>query len=575
MVSVSEADAVVVDADDAELYEQAPCGYLTVRDDGTIIRVNDTFLTWAGYEREQLLGTRWQRLLPVGDRMLYSTHALPQLRLVGVSYENAIEIVAADGSRRPALYNASRVAAKGERPPLTRIIVFSARERRRYEKELLAALRRAEESDVQRRKAESELRHRESHDPVTDLPNRFGLVQQLTDALPSDSALAVCVIHLDQLEEVRDTLGRSAADMLVQVMVAKLQGSIRDSAILGRLTLDDLAIVDRVNHPDDGAKMAQRVLALTNEPITVDGIDIVTGATVGITVSSPLDDDPEAVLRRADVAMYRAKARDRGGWQLHEYQPHPAVNRLRLLGDIRQGIKNEQFVLHYQPQYDARSGSMVGAEALVRWQHPGRGLLAPGDFIAVAEQSGLINELGAQLLDSAVAQAARWNAGRAAPLAISVNLSARQLIDPNLTTVIQESLERHGLPPSQLTLEVTETALMTDIAAAIDILAALQATGAQISIDDFGTGYSSFTYLKRLPVHELKIDQSFVSGLGTDAADTAIVASCIKLAHAVGKQCVAEGVETPLQRRLLTEMGCDLLQGFLLGRPVPPELLQG
>lgn len=285
-------------------------------------------------------------------------------------------------------------------------------------------------------------------------------------------------------------------------------------------------------------------------------------------------DTPEQLLRHADIAMYKAKSLGRNTWHLHDsHVVDPAAGKLRIIGELRHGIDRAELRVHYQPRIELSSGRVHSAEALVRWQHPVRGLLQPVQFVDIAEESGLIRKLGAWVLDEAVRQAVRGHAAQPhqTPLEMAVNLSLRQLSDPNMVTIVTDILARHSLDPALLTLEITETALMADPDAALRSLGALKTLGVVLAVDDFGTGYSSLTYLKRFPVDELKIDRSFVAGLGTDTGDTAIVASCVQLAHAVGVRAVAEGVETDVQRRALIEMGCDLAQGFYYGRPETPE----
>ena len=569
----------VVAPDFELLYQQAPCGYLVTADDGSITAVNDTFLTWTGYTRAQLLDTPVQKLMPVGDRMLYSTHSRPQLLVTGAVAEVAIEIVDAAGARRAALLSASRTPATDQEPAIVRVIVFSAHERRKYEKELVAALRQAEESEARRAAAEADLQFRASHDALTGLPNRAGLLTGLAAALTENathrSGLGLLFIDLDHFKAVNDSLGHAAGDELLIIVAQRLRAAVREGGTIARLSGDEFVVVDQLADTEDAAALANRLLEALAVPVVLDGLEVVVSASIGAAVAEPADDTPDRLLRRADIAMYQAKGASRNSFQVHDpTQTDPAVDRLRLLGELRHGIENGQLRLHYQPRVDLRTGRPLGVEALVRWQHPTRGLLTPVAFIDLAEESGLVRELGAWVLDHAIAQVAAWQRlTPKAPLEMAVNLSVRQLADRRLVGLVAHALTTHGLPAELLTLEITETALMGDPQAALDTLQNLKALGVSLAVDDFGTGYSSLTYLKRFPIDELKIDQSFVRGLGTDGGDEAIVTSCVQLAHALGLRAVAEGVETDAQRVALLNLACDSVQGYLFSRPLPPENL--
>ena len=563
-----------------QLYQQAPCGYLTCDDDGTITGVNDTFLRWTGHRRKDLLGTRLQNLMPVGDRMLYSTHCIPQLRMAGAVAEVLVEVIGADGARRAALLSAARTAAAEDTAASVRVIIFSAHERRRYERELVAAVRRAEEADALRASAEAGLAHLALHDALTGLPNRAGLAARLEDALArrasTGAGVGVLSVDVDHFKIINDSLGHAAGDELLRTVAHRLCSAMRDSSTVARLSGDEFVVIEELADSHEAASLAQRLLDVLIEPVTIDGLEILASASIGAAVADAHDDTPDQLLRRADIAMYRAKARGRGCWELHDpARADPAVDRLRTLGELRHGIDHGQLRLHYQPRMDLLTGELHSVEALVRWEHPTRGLLPPADFIEVAEDSGLIRGLGRWVLEEAVAQAARWHATTlsAAPLEMAVNLSTRQLTDPQLVTTVADVLTRHRLDSSLLTLEVTETALMEDPDAALRTLTALKDLGVLLAVDDFGTGYASLTYLQRFPIDELKIDRSFMAGLGSDAGDSAIVASCVQLAHAIGIRAVAEGVETPEQQRALLDLDCDIAQGFHYSPPLPADAL--
>ncbi|MDQ1055035.1 diguanylate cyclase (GGDEF)-like protein/PAS domain S-box-containing protein [Arthrobacter sp. SORGH_AS 212] len=561
------------------LFHQAPCGYLVTDDGGRIAAVNDTFVRWTGYSRTTLLGTKLQSLMPVGDQILYATHCIPQLGITGSVSEIAVDIVGADHIRRPALLSASRFAAAGQESGSIRVIIFSAHERRLYETELVSALRAAEESDAKRALAEQELRRLALHDALTGLPNRAGLKARF-GAAPHGGArerksLAALFIDLDHFKAVNDSLGHSAGDNLLVSVAGRLAAAVQASGAVARLSGDEFVVVDEVAGTDDATALAASLLDVMAAPMHLEGLEIVISASIGIAVAQGGDDTVEDLIRRADIAVYRAKERGRNRWELHRPAPSdPAVDRLRALGELRRGIGAGALRVHYQPRIDLRTGRASGVEALVRWQHPTRGLLPPSEFIAMAEESGLVRPLGAWVLDETLklAESLRRN-DHGAGLEFAVNLSARQLNDPGLVDMVEGALERRSMDPALLLLEITETALMSDPGAAVESLNALKNLGVGLAVDDFGTGYSSLTYLKKFPVNELKIDRSFIMGLGLDTGDGAIVGSCIDLAHAVGIRAVAEGVETSGQAQALQDMGCDLAQGYLFARPLPvPQL---
>ncbi len=565
-------------ADFEQLFHQAPCGYLLTGDDGTITAVNDSFLAWTGHRRADLVGTRLQQLLPVGDRILYTTHCIPKLELAGAVTEVVIDIVAADGTRQAALLSAAR-SVDTPADPVVRVIIFSAHERRLYEHELIAARRRAEQSEADRASAQADLVHLARHDPLTGLLNRAGLTEHLTTAVDQAGAgpgPAALVIDFDHFRLVNDSLGRAAGDELLRTVARRLQAQVRAEDCVARLSGDEFVVVEHSSDPAQAAALARRLLETLTAPQVVDGLEIVASASIGAAVANPADPDPDRLLRRAGAAMHRVKARGGGAWDLHDpARTGPATNWLQVLGELRCGIGLGQLRVHYQPRVRLADGTLHGVEALVRWQHPDRGLLAPIHFIGVAEASGLVRELGAWVLEEAVTQAVAWNSHRAGrpPVLMAVNLSTRQLTDPTLAATVAAVLDRHGLDPALLTLEITETALMEDPDGANAVLAALKALGVELAVDDFGTGYASLTYLKRFPVDELKIDQSFVRGLGSDPGDRAIVASCVQLAHAVGIRAVAEGVETDTHRQQLLALDCDYAQGYYYSRPQPPNEL--
>ncbi|WP_216698859.1 sensor domain-containing diguanylate cyclase [Arthrobacter sp. H20] len=357
-------------------FQHAPCGYLLTDDDGVITDVNETFLAWAGYSRTDLLWTPLHALLPAGDQFLYTMHCVPQLTLVGAVSEIALEVVGKDGSRRAAFLSANRVPASGTTPAMVRVGIFGAPQRLRYEKSLLDALRRAEESEARRAAAEALLQHLALHDALTGVLNRAGLIQELGDALSkapsSDGRAVVLFVDLDHFKAVNDSLGHAAGDELLSSVAGRLQDAVSDPLRVSRLSGDEFFVVEMVSDTAEVATVAGRLLESLRSPIMIEGLEVVVGASIGAAVFED-GDTPERLLRRADIAMCQAKASGRNTWELHDSaQSDPAVDRMQLLGELRHAIANGELRVYYQPRVNLKDGSLTGVEALVRWEHPTR-----------------------------------------------------------------------------------------------------------------------------------------------------------------------------------------------------------
>ncbi len=414
-------------------------------------------------------------------------------------------------------------------------------------------------------------------DALTGLPNRLlfhdRAEQAVLRARRQGGRIAMMIIDLDRFKEVNDTLGHGSGDVMLLEIARRLRGALRESDTIARLGGDEFAVL----LPGvQGTEGAERVAAALSEaiahPIVVEGLSLDTEASIGIALFPDHGADVAELMQRADVAMYAAKAESLPfafyGSEQDEYSPE----RLTLVTDLRRAMEQDELVLHYQPKVTLDSGALVGLEALVRWQHPERGLLAPGEFIPIAEHTALIRPLTLHVIDRALEQLARWG-GVARDLPVSVNVSARNLLDVHFADGVSGALERWGISPGRLELEITETALMANPARALEVLRRLDGMGVALSIDDFGVGYTSLNYLKSLPIGVLKIDRSFVSHMATDPADAMIVRSTIDLARNLGLQVVAEGIETEETYQVLRGLGCGLGQGFHIGRPMTPELL--
>ncbi len=430
------------------------------------------------------------------------------------------------------------------------------------------------------KRTEAELAHQALHDPLTGLANRALLLDQLARILARRQrvaqAVALLFLDLDHFKVVNDSLGHIAGDQLLVHMAKRLGSALRPTDTVARLGGDEFVVlIDDFDDPRDPLVLAERIQHVLKAPVVVDGNEVFTTVSIGIAVATAPDDTAEGLLRDADAAMYLAKARGRDRYEIFDEDLRTqATERLQTESHLRRALEMGEIEVYYQPELALHSGVMVGAEALARWHHPVAGLLEAGAFIELAEDSGLILELGEWVLTEACRQAGEWQRERPDfPLTIRVNLSARQIAQPDLVGQVVNALEGAGIAASSLCLEITETALMSDPAAGLKVLQDLRSLGVELAIDDFGTGYSSLSYLKRFPVDVLKIDRSFVDGLGDDPDDTAIVTAIISLGRALGLRLVAEGVETRRQLDELRRLGCDRAQGFMFARPRPAALL--
>jgi diguanylate cyclase (GGDEF)-like protein/PAS domain S-box-containing protein len=425
-----------------------------------------------------------------------------------------------------------------------------------------------------RRDAEEQLRHQAFHDALTGLANRALFTNRVEHALVlrsrmERSEVAVLFLDLDDFKGVNDTLGHAAGDTLLRGVGVRLRESLAPSHTVARLGGDEFAIlIEEVAGPASAVDAAERVVAALQKPFELEGREVFVSASVGIAMGTVADD----LLRAADVAMYRAKAS--GKAQYVVYLPTMAedlVGRLELVAELRRA-RREEFVVHYQPLVDLETRAVVGVEALVRWAHPTRGLLPPGDFIALAEETGRIVDIGAWVLTEACAQVASWRAATpgAAELTLNVNVSTRQVRPGVLVECVRAALEESGLPPDALTLELTESVLARRHEELRAVLTDVAALGVRLALDDFGTGYSSLSLLQDLPVHTLKVDRSFVSALDEDATRQGFVQAIVDLAHTLDVALVAEGMETAAETTELKRLGCQAGQGFHFAPPLDP-----
>ncbi|HEV8231053.1 MAG TPA: EAL domain-containing protein, partial [Thermoanaerobaculia bacterium] len=424
---------------------------------------------------------------------------------------------------------------------------------------------------------EEQVKHLAFHDALTGLPNRLLFNDRLTIALAqahrTHQKLATLYLDLDRFKVINDSLGHSVGDELLRRVADRLRVSVREEDTVARLGGDEFVIlVPRISTAKDAETVARKILAAIRLPFAVEERDFFLTTSMGVSLYPSDGVDAEALVQNADTAMYRAKEQGRDNYQL--YAPamsSRAVERLSLENRLRQALQNQELVLYYQPIVDLRDGGVRGAEALLRWRHPERGLLQPATFITLAEISGLIAPIGRWVLQTACAQIRAWQAMGHSGLTVSVNLSPRQFQQADLVSQVAEALSANGVEADRLDLEITESSAMENAELTINTLWELRKLGVGISMDDFGTGYSSLNYLKRFPIDRVKLDRSFVQDVVTNSEDAAIVRAVIAMAHTLKLVVVAEGVENENQLAFLRQQRCDEMQGFLFSPPVDPR----
>lgn len=427
-------------------------------------------------------------------------------------------------------------------------------------------------------------------DSLTNLPNRIlfqdRLQQGMALAHRYHRNTAVMFLDLDNFKRINDTLGHNVGDQLLQGVAERFNECIRDSdcvarhksfspdtTTIARLGGDEFTLLlTEINHPHDAAKVADRLLKVLENPFILEGQEVVVTASIGIAIYPHDGDHKDALLKNADTAMYYAKERGKNNYQFYRNRMNAAaLDKLTLENDLHKALNRGEFSLHYQPQIDIRNGEIFGVEALLRWQHPERGMVPPAQFIPIAEEVGLIIPIGEWVIHTACSQNKVWQKSGFPPFAVSVNLSTKQFQQKDLFTIVSNSLEDAGLSPQHLILEVTESSLVEHSESVESMVRNLTEMGIRLSMDDFGTGYSSLSYLKRFPIYALKIDQSFIRDITTDPDDAAIAATIIAMAHNLHLDVIAEGVETEEQLEFLHNNGCYKIQGYLLSRPKPAD----
>jgi diguanylate cyclase (GGDEF)-like protein/PAS domain S-box-containing protein len=542
-------------------FDLAAIGMALVAVDGGFLQVNGVLCNILGYPEEELLKANL-RMFTNGDKhnkvLDWHMHQLlaDELPTFQIEVDCSHKIA---GKRVWVLLSASLVRNMANQP-LYFIIQFQ---------------------DITDRKfAEQQLAYIAGHDPLTGLLNRSQFHNSFTQTLASaqryEAKLALMLLDLDRFKLINDTLGHRLGDILLQEVSLRLRTSVRTEDVLARLGGDEFVVLlSGISSIDDIARLAQKTIDMLMQPFTIEGNDIVITASIGISVYPDDGDNSQLLLTHADTAMYLAKARGKNNFQFYTAEMTASSHeRMIIERGLRHAIINNELRLHYQPQVDPISGLVVSVEALVRWQHPEWGLVSPDRFITVTEETGLIVPIGIWVLRTACLQAKAWQDNDGPTTEVAVNLSPRQFLEKDLFQIIKQVLIETGLNPSSLELEVTESAVMQDPEKTLFVLQQLHELGVRLSIDDFGTGYSSLTYLRRFPIHSVKIDRSFVMDLPHDESSKTLVRTIIALAHELKLCVVAEGVETEDQLAFLKSHQCDLLQGYIYSRPVTAKQLE-
>jgi diguanylate cyclase (GGDEF)-like protein/PAS domain S-box-containing protein len=519
-----------------------------------------------GWRADEVLGRKVHEVV----RSAYSEEQLDQiLRELSESGQQHTDAVKYHKDGSPIYAEELTIALRGEQGEISGYLSIMRDLTERKESERL-------------RRSEARLRYQAFHDLLTGLANRHLFLEHLEQALRRTGRtrgrkVAVLFMDLDNFKVINDSLGHQVGDVLLTAVSERLQGCLRPQDTLARFGGDEFTVLlEEVANPNEAVRVAERILETFRSPFVLDGREVVVTVSIGIALGTASTKNSEELLRDADTAMYRAKAQGTLKYEFFDRGMYErTLVRRNVVNDLWRALENDEFEVHYQPIVNLGTDEVWGVEALVRWQHPEKGLLHPSQFVPLAERNGLIVPLGKLAMEDAckLAKELQRSRPRLRPLVAGVNYSARQLEHPDSTHAVEELLRRIGLQAGLLHLDITETAYISAAVGHESNLDNLKGLGVGISIDDFGMGYSSLSYLKRLPADTLKVDKSFVAGLGEDVRDTAIVQMVIDLAHTFGMEAVAEGVERKKQAEQLKEMGCDMAQGYYFARPLPPEEL--
>jgi diguanylate cyclase (GGDEF)-like protein/PAS domain S-box-containing protein len=558
-------------------------GIITIDNGGAIESMNPAALQIFGYEQSDIDGISLDNLLDDAHLFARNQNDLISSALLKASITSTMahETMGRhkSGNTFPIEIAISELTRSEGR--LFIAIVRDITERKRSEEELKALHDDLERRVIKRTRElaslNQELEHQALHDALTELPNRLLLQDRMHQALLSAQRehhqLALLITDLDRFKEINDTLGHHYGDLVLQEVSARMRAALRGSDTIARLGGDEFAVLlPFVESGEDAIKAVRKLISIMEKPIMLEDHSFHVGISVGIALYPDHGNDGSTLMRHADVAMYVAK-RSTSGYALYDHlEDQHSVSRLAMVGELRHAIEHKQLVLFYQPKINLKEGRITGVEALVRWNHPQRGLLPPDEFIPLAEHTGLIRPLTFLVINEALHQASVWMKNDL-NLKMAVNLSAHHLQDEQLANKVESAMQQWNVPPELLEFEITESAIMASPLRAMNTLTRLSKMGIGLSIDDFGTGYSSLIYLKQLPVDEIKIDKSFVIDMLENNEDLVIVRSTIDLAHNMGRQVVAEGVESEEVLNILVELGCDMAQGYYISRPITANIL--
>lgn len=542
----------------AGVFESTTEGIAVTDGDGVIQSVNPSFSRITGYASGEAVG-RGMNLLKSGrhDQRFYDK--MWRALLEGGSWQGEIWNRRKNGEIYPEWANINAIQGPDGRTS-NYVTVFSD----------LTAIKESEESLI----------YITGHDALTDLPNRLlfneRLVQALTEAEREKKQVGAILLDLDRFKIINDTMGHDIGDLLLKAVGERLRPAIPSNGALARLGGDEFGMVlPMIDEPTQAADVARAILERIKEPVILDDVEISISMSLGISIY-PLDGkDAKTLMKNADAAMYHAKEQGRNNFQFFraEFNTY-TLARILMESSLRNALDREEFLLHYQPQVDIRTGQLVGVESLVRWRHLERGMISPGEFIPLAEETGIIVPIGRWVLEEACRQAKRWIDQGLPPLRVAVNLSSLQFKQPDFSEMVKGVLDDVGLDPKYLELELTESVAMANVEDSLVKMDELADMGFQLAIDDFGTGFSSLSYLKRFPIHTLKIDRSFIRDCTTDSEDAAIIRTVVGLGKSLNLRVIAEGVEEPSQLELLRTSECDEVQGYLFSRPQVAEEFQ-
>jgi diguanylate cyclase (GGDEF)-like protein/PAS domain S-box-containing protein len=536
-------------------FDLSPNAVMITDRDGTILLVNPSFTSLTGYQAKEIIGKN-PRILNSGKQDKHF-------------YARMWRLLNEEGSWSGEIWN----RRKNGDIYLEYLTINAVRDTNGDICLFIAVFH----DITERKRKEEHLKQHAYHDMLTGLPNRLlfenHFRRQLVYASRHSHSLAVLFIDLDRFKLVNDSFGHAVGDLLLQQVAHRLSQSLHEADLISRLGGDEFNIlVTNVDSADQVARLAEKIIDLLSQPFQLNNQDLIIGASVGISLFPDDGVDSATLIKKADIAMYRAK--EMGGNHYFFYRDEMATKGMKRLEDLtalRKALANEDFYLVYQPQFDLASRQLVGVEALLRWNHPTIGTILPGDFIPLAEETGLIAPIGEWVLRQACMQHVKWKRLGLPPLRIAVNISSFQFQHTDFVETISAVLDELSMDPTQLELELTESVIMKNVDTAIQVLNQLKDMGITIAVDDFGTGYSSLSYLRRLPIHVVKIDRSFLQDISSHPGNSCIVKAIITMAHSLQLKVVAEGIETEEQLRILQSYHCDMGQGYLFSKPLPAE----